>query len=629
MTGVIDMINNGGQFTPTLIYRTTNGIFSRIGDIVQLNTAYIFIFTSSTQYITNANIIIYFPQSAIFPLATSSIICMNSGNITSCSYIANADNSISQISISICQNGCNSGTVFNITIENIKNPITIIPITGSFSITSYYNNYVIENINFTNNLQSLQTNNISNISVIRSSDTVSASISLTLSFQISSFIPTNGLIYVAFPTNFMILDSTLSIYSATPLTFTGSVNSITISNYCAVGCTSNSVISIVIKGIKNISSVQSIIGIMTITTSYSANIDYVSIDVGSILSPITPGTLYNVDIHPNDPTVSVITSYRIIFTTQHSIPSGSSITISLPSGVVISSSMTCTPYLTIESTLACTTANNTIIITNGFTVDYIGSYMIGIIISYIRNPGSPISYSPVQIILKDNNGYIIDQYLTAPVQYFLQATSCNCSQCSGNSCWECLVPSADPFLEGYSCVDTCSPGYFLVTILKYTCIQCYYTCAECTSQLASACTKCAPGLFKSDGYCVASCPNGTTSINNICTNLNACTSPCSTCSTSTTYCVQCASGSLLPGTGICEATCPSGYYLSGSLCLKCNEKCSNCSTISTNCTSCYNYYLDQYFYNNSCISTCPQGITVLTNGICVSCDSTCNTCLAI
>ena len=277
---------------------------------------------------------------------------------------------------------------------------------------------------------------------------------------------------------------------------------------------------------------------MTITTSLLSSIDSSSVDVSTILSPLVPGSLYNIDIHPMNPTVSVTTNYRIIFTTEHTIPQGGFIFITLPLSVVIPTNLQCSSYLSISPNLACSVNSNQITISNGFPNDYIGSYMIGIVFYNITNPESPILYSPVNIETLDSKGYVIDQNLNNGIFFDTPAVSCNCSQCSGSNCWQCLVPSGTPLLLDYSCVNTCPSGYFLVTTEGYTCVKCHFTCSQCSSQLASSCTECAPGYYKSDGFCVTACPSSTSLIGNLCNSLNSCSDPCSVCSTSSNYCLQ-------------------------------------------------------------------------------------------
>ena len=619
MTGVIDMNTAGGVFTPSLVSRSITGTLANSGNTVQLSTVYTWTFTSQTTYTSGANIVFTLPVATVF-VSSTGISCTNQGISVTCSYIINNDGSLASLSVSPCTAACPAGTAFQITLSGIKNPTTVASIAGSFGMTAFYSGYIIETGLITNTLTPLVTNQITAFSAVRTSDIVSASISLTLSFTIASQIPANGLISLVVPINVLTLLTSLALYKGTTLlSYTGSLTSISIGNYCTTACSAGSVVSIIFTGIKNLDSVQAITGLLQVTTSSGgANIDYSSVEISSILNPLLPGAMYNVDVHPINPTVSTSTGYRIIFTSQHTIPAGASIQITFPTGPVLSITQ-CVSYLNIGSSLTCSTIGSALLVANGFSTTYTGSYMIGIIAYSVMNPVSAQSYQPISIDTFDSNGYLIDQYLGAQVQYFLATMSV----------WQCAVPGNDPFLQDYSCQEVCSSGYFLVTTLPYTCIKCHYTCAQCTSSLSSACTACAPGLYKSDGYCLTYCPSGTSAVNGICTNLSPCTSPCSTCSTSTTYCLQCLTDALVSGTGNCVSPCPSGYYTTGNTCTPCDTTCATCSGSSSLCTSCYSYYSDQYLYENTCVSSCPTGITVLVSGVCTSCDVSCATCTAV
>lgn len=624
LTGVIDKNNAVGLFTPSLISRTVAGSVSRTGDIVQLSTVYTWQFTSTTVYTTSSNIVMYLPSGGVFP---SSIACTNQASAISCTYTVNSDGSIASITFSACPSGCPVSTTFSLQVTGLVNPNTIANIIGSFSMTVFYSTYVIETGTISNTLNALKTNTITAFSVVRSSNIVSQKISLTLAFTISSKIPANGVITLILPVDLLTLDSTLVVSSSTAaLSYSGSLTSLAVTTYCLETCSAGSKISLIFTGIRNLASVRAISGSLQVTTSYnSANIDNSSIESSTILQLLLPGTMYNVDFHPYDPTVSRSTDYRIIFTTQNTIPSGASIQISLPSDLLVSA-IQCKSYLNIQSTLTCTINSNTVYILNGFSSDFIGSFMIGVLLTGITNPGAPIGYSSGSIKTLDKNGYLIDQYLNGELQYFLAADDCECSECSGTSCWKCIVPSDFPFLQGYSCQETCPIGTFLITSTPYTCIQCHYTCAACSSSLSNACTQCASGYFFSNGACLSQCPSGTTLIDNTCYNLSPCTSPCSTCTASSNYCLTCLTLALDQNTGTCVTPCPDGYFLSGNYCEPCDTKCKTCENTSEICLSCHSYYYEMYLYGNECVIGCPKDITVASSGVCENCDISCNTC---
>lgn len=626
MTGVIDMTTSAGQFSPVLICRSVTGGVSRIGDVVQLSTNLHFQFTSATQYIAEAYVIVYLPQNAAFP-QSSGVNCYNSANGITCTYELFSDGSIKNIKFYPCSSGCNTGTSFDLSVVGIRNPDTVGGFSGSFTMMVFYSGYEIESGSFVSSINSLVPNVISSTSLSRTSYVVSSPHTLTISFNIASKIPVGGALVLSLPQDLLTLDSSLSIYkSSTLLSYTGSLTSMTITGYCTSECPGGTQIKLDFKGIKNLSSVKSVVGTITITSTYVYTIDTGSFEVFSLLSTLVPGEILAVDIHPENPQVSVSTTYRIIFTTEHSIQKDSYIEITFPAGPMLLTTILCESFLTIDSSLVCSLSSRTVKITNGFSIERIGSHMVGLLIFSITNPGSALSYSPFTIITKDINGYIIDQYISGSVLYKLPTSSCSCSQCAGDICWECLVPSDFPLLSEYSCQETCADNQFLASSNPLTCIKCHYTCASCNSQYASDCTSCPDGRYKSDGFCVEACPEGTILINNECSSLNPCISPCSTCSLSPDYCFTCTTGILITGTGLCTNVCPDGYYANGNICEECSTKCATCLGDDLTCTSCYNYYYEQYLDENSCVEKCPEGVSVLDSGVCVYCDITCKTC---
>ena len=185
VTGVIDMVTNGGQFVPSLVYRVTYGSLYRFGHVVQVNTNYQFFFVSQTQYIPGAFVIINLPSSLVFPVS-SNVVCTNGSVAVGCSYNTNTDGSINTFTLYPCPNGCGLGTFFGFSMTNVRNPNTTGVVLGSSYFTVFYQSYIIESGQFNNSLPSFLTNNISQISIIRSSNKVSALTSLSLSFITSS-----------------------------------------------------------------------------------------------------------------------------------------------------------------------------------------------------------------------------------------------------------------------------------------------------------------------------------------------------------------------------------------------------------------------------------------------------------
>ena len=622
-TGVIDLITNGGQLQPALSTRSGSGQISRSVDTVQLDTSYSLSFTSLSDYLQSSYIQITLPSSLTYP---STLTCLSSGASVTCSYDTNSNGSVKSFKVFICSAACSAGTFFNLQIMGLKNPVTTSNVTGSFAYNVFYSSFKVESGSLASSVSYFVPNVVSGFVISRSSNVVGAYCNVSFAFKIASKVPAGGEILVKVPENLLVTDlSVLVLKGNRVLQVSGNMSEFRIVDYCDSECSAGAVVNFTVVGIKNPDSVITVSGTILISTRYSSLIDSGSADISTLLSPLSPGKIYNSEIHPTDPTISSNTSYRIIFTTEHSIPSGSIIEITMSSGLQYSA-ITCSEYLTIESSLTCSRTSNTITVRNGFFNTLKGSYMVGVLIYGITNPSSAITFTGFRITLKDVNGYVIDQSGILQVTYFAPAVSCSCSKCSGSVCYECLIPGNNPFLQDYSCMAQCDSGYFLTLTQPYTCIKCHFTCKTCSSHLSSDCLSCIDGYYKSDGTCVTSCPSGTFLSGSDCTSTSPCTSPCDKCSKSPNYCLSCQNGyKLTAGTGSCELQCPKSYYWDGSNCVSCYYKCSQCVSAS-NCTSCLSYYYEQVVSNGVCVASCPAGVSVLKGSKCVNCDSTCFTC---
>jgi cysteine-rich repeat protein len=138
-----------------------------------------------------------------------------------------------------------------------------------------------------------------------------------------------------------------------------------------------------------------------------------------------------------------------------------------------------------------------------------------------------------------------------------KANSCNlcsdelckiCSNYSAGSCTQCFPGTqlingkcsciTGYFVQGQSCVETCSAGYFL-DAASATCKACPAGCTEC---VADKCTSCESNLALIEGEC----------------------------------------------------SCGFGYYWSQETCSKCNAVCESCAGSAESCTSCLPEYFAYY-----------------------------------
>ncbi|CAG9331567.1 unnamed protein product [Blepharisma stoltei] len=669
-SGYIDQITSGVQFTPSLIARTiTDAAVIRTTDTVGLYSTFQLTYTPTVNYVANAVIVLSFPSDVVY-FADDSVApqCSNTGtaygntNTPSCTYTKNGDGSYATISISgMCPSGCTSGQKLAISMGHLQNPNTVAPLNTGYSASVYTSSsYIIEHGTAdSSGVNSLITNAITSITATRSTNNIKSSYTMTISFVHSTYLSTTGKIDISLPISMVTIKSSLAVYrksdsssvsfTSTTDSSTSSVTHITITNYCNTACAKAGTIQILLGGIKNLNYVQTITGTMSITTSdnsYNSDTGTVS-DVSTILSPLVPGSLSNIEIHPMDPTVSVSTTYRIIFTTGSDVPSLAYFTVTFPTGISLSIS-SCTAYINLDSNLSCSALGNKLTLSSGVPSSLTGPVMIGFLMSTITNGPSATSYGTFTISSWDPAGFVIDTDSTATVTFYsaLSSSSCssNCNHCSGTSsnCDSCANPSSTPIIQGYTCVSSCPSGYYLVSSSDLTCIKCYFTCATCKGPQSSDCLSCASTYFMSDSSCIDSCPSGTTNNNGVCTNNSPCTSPCLTCSTSLTYCLTCDQSSSYPvldsrtGTCVEEETatsdyCSAGYYEdSNKICQICNINCLDCYSAASYCSSCPSIYGNKYLnlLTYVCVATCPALITVPDSSDfkCYPCDSSCATC---
>jgi len=670
-TGVIDQIVSGLSFTPELVPQTIeDGVVSRVGDVVAEEITYTFSFTPITPFVAGTKIKYTFPQGAVLlDDEGTDMVCTNTGtsfgnaNTPRCQTLEmHSDGSVSAVTIEeMCPSGCTEGVKLQIELSNIENRVNVVAIGSPFSITAYTaEDWVIETGNADQTLlNSLVPNEVSNFVLERSTDKIKSSIYLDLSFDYKTEISSSAQIEIELPVKVATIETSFRVVKLSETrklsvssevdSVTNSVTKVVITDYCTTQCPKNGKVELRLEGLKTLEAIEVISGKMSITTSLdSYTMDTGSVeDVSSILNPLTPGDLYNVGIHPYNPTVSASTDYRVIFTTEHSIPSGSVISIELASGVTVSEPLSCSSYLTIDSGLQCSSSGNTIEVTNGFPNELSGSRMIGFWVGKISNGGTPTSYSPFKLQLLSGSRNLINKDESEIVTFYSSKSDSECQQdcehCagSGSNCYSCEVPSTTPLLKDYTCITTCPEDHFLVKS-DLTCIRCHYTCGSCLSEKTSECVTCASGFKLSDGYCLQECPSGTTEVDGICTNLSACTSPCTSCSFSSDFCLECDGSSETPviyppkgtcnqlGTGLTH-NCPETYFEdTDEVCKKCSPNCEHCVQEAGHCTSCPQIYSASILnkLDNTCVETCPELVSVYNSleNTCEPCHESCATC---
>ncbi|EAR87439.2 transmembrane protein, putative (macronuclear) [Tetrahymena thermophila SB210] len=213
-----------------------------------------------------------------------------------------------------------------------------------------------------------------------------------------------------------------------------------------------------------------------------------------------------------------------------------------------------------------------------------------------------------------------------------------CATCSSNACLSCTNTNQYLDITTNSCVDSCVPPLVGVNTPSKQCVQnCdkIASCIKCTIDISNnqTCQLCSNGAVLDQNQCISHCPQGKyADSQNICQQCNKLFIGCSIC-TSTT-CSQCQNSNEFfdPVAKICTSQCVYGANPSSpfSQCQTCtNLKCKACQTINLNqCTSCDPKSSYPYLQDGNCVEKCSS--KYYQNGDqCVLCSTkfpNCSTC---
>ena len=356
---------------------------------------------------------------------------------------------------------------------------------------------------------------------------------------------------------YLLTNSSATATTAKTLYSSGAINTITLSSICSSsGCASGSSLTVLLQWLRNPPAVTTVTSTVTgiSVTSQSWVIDQAnSSAVDTIFSSLTAQTITNVNISPDNPAAGVATNYDVIFTADTNIPQGSQVVITLPNDVTISNTNlggntfldTCANLFNISVSLTCTVSTdsngNTVITVDGlFPDENNNSGQFGLELGTLVNPsmtGNTDSFQ-IDIVTPEGNSVASEDNTdnsnnSAEIRTEINDIDCspNCATCSGtnDSCDTCQNPSNNPFLQGNTCVDSCSSGYFLQGT---ECFQCHSSCSSCSGYADNNCLSCSSGFYFEDGYCVSSCSKDTEIVNGRCQSTSEngeCNSTCATC----------------------------------------------------------------------------------------------------
>ncbi|KAL4499150.1 hypothetical protein ABPG72_017052 [Tetrahymena utriculariae] len=227
----------------------------------------------------------------------------------------------------------------------------------------------------------------------------------------------------------------------------------------------------------------------------------------------------------------------------------------------------------------------------------------------------------------------------------------DCLTCSGpqnTDCKTCQLPLY--FVAAISqCLASCPPKFYQNNPLAQ-CSSCDPSCATCSGPSSSQCLSCSGTLYLDGNSCISSCTPGK--------NINTQNNTCAQCDPSyPNQCLTCNGTDVLINGNTCQSNCPSGQYQNQTVCKPCDPSCKTCvypvqdstkvcidcdqscqicnGSLSNNCLSCASpLFLNtdntcKAIYSNTqkCVTTCPSKYFANTsNNTCSACHPTCNSC---
>lgn len=451
---------------------------------------------------------------------------------------------------------------FSMKISNIKNPISTKPAVFLF-FTYTDDGFVVQTANFT--IEMNKTHEFKAISIEPSNKKVSEKTFYTLNF--SQFNPTTS-------TGWLLIESSINLQSA----LCQSPYSCEYSSVLKIFLNqAQESFTIILKNIQNPESFKPFSFKITSFDPYPQDSSIVSYTLS------VAGTLYSLNLTPNNTLIQSSISLSIDFIPEHSLLSADSFYIQFPS-----------VFTNIEYNSNKQLSNDIVILGTILPISFT-----------LTLPPSSNNYSILIQTLKDS--YIIDQNTAL----FNVNCSVPCSNCSGSPTYCTQCSGSYPYLSSSTCVKNCPSGES--DLGNKTCSACSLGCEKCSS--FSSCQKCFDPYSLDSGSCLESCPVSKYSDNNEC---QPCSPDCLTCTTSKSFCTSCYSGQYLYK-NTCTGTCD-GLVIN-SICYDCDPSCKSCSGSIENCTSCVN----GYFFSNKCYNKCPQG-TMDYNDNCIKCELNCKTC---
>ncbi|CAD8145258.1 unnamed protein product [Paramecium octaurelia] len=585
-------------------------------------------FTSLNDIVTGSIIQLALPSDIQW--STTSPSCnLNSANVNTCSYTVNSDQTNS-VTLTL-SSSIPGGTSLILTINSIRTPYTFSPATGfSFMITSGGGIQYDKNTNF-GSLTMTEQSGITLAYSSRSDDKNGAQSTYTISTKFETKQPkwtkitytlqgydlsnVNAVKFSGFP-QFTSPTTLLVINTAYTITFQFDDDLAENQNYDTL--------------IYNIVNKDSAGTITAETTKDNFKISTTDKGTAATLPSALPNDISFQDIIQEKQLLGVVDSYQFAVTLSNSLPTGSTIIVTMPDNfsTVSQDCATFVDNIIGFSVDTCSVNSKEITITiKTATTDKLIQFQFN---SLIRNP--KIYSSNYLFNIRTQKGTnIIDELKSSDRSKLIFKLLCTptpsafCKECdsSGNclSCYSDTSITQNIYFLNKKCLSTCGSLYYSDS--SNNCKSCPNYCLECTS--SSLCQSCFDETTQEikNGKCVLKCTEKQFDFNGICT---ACNDNCNTCVDQSTKCTSCGETNNLLYQNKCVSQCPTGVFQVGFSCIACTSPCKTCDTGPTVCLTCVaNYYYKKA--SLSCVSDC--GNRYFKDGSdCTLCSDPCNNCLS-
>ena len=413
--------------TPGVLTVTLTSATSTVG--ATENLKFTLVWTNSIA--TNGKIVIIFPKWD--PDSPSSVSIFGSGsptwvavtNISSITwtYTTNINGSNTQDKIVVTGAITAGATIIEFNISNYHNPPSTQPLTTMviYTTTSVDANIVDNDDSISLTMTKTSPIASSSVTITPTDSVIQKSTTYTFNVKVSNPLPVGAVIKITFPSEVSPTSTTVTAIG------TGKLNKSMVAAYDSA-TRILTLTEVIISESSYVNSGESIQFSLSYITNPSSTVTSSSfaittmkglsyfIDSGTsgFTVTATPGSIQTLTVSPINTKIRERTLYSFAMTTEHSIPSGSVLTIIFPAEITVEnrSGVSCvSASVGISSSALWTVADSkTIVITNGFTTSVSAGNTVSFSVDSITNANTVQTTSYFQVQFKNTNSNLIDIY---------------------------------------------------------------------------------------------------------------------------------------------------------------------------------------------------------------------------